>query len=158
MVFKMTIARLQLHQNHSWAAYLGALVDRCARKYKSAASLVGLDLSNYPKLYDYTAHRIDLRPLHEIWPLICVKYNRDIYDAQGELFMGNPAPENLFANYIHWRLWPALTEENEFVCNVLRTIDLLPCDNLKEAIYSLRINVYEHPMDTGLKIVNPGQE
>ena len=39
----MTIARLQLHQNHSWAAYLGALVDCCARKYKGATSLVSLD-------------------------------------------------------------------------------------------------------------------
>ena len=155
---KMTIAGLQRHQRESWIAYFGSLVDRCARRYRSAAALVSLDLSLYPKLHDYTAHRIDLYPLYDMWPLICSKYNRNVYDPQRELFIGNPAPENLFANYIHWRLWPALTEENEFVRNTLRVVELLPFSDKKASLQALIITITDHPMDSELTIINPGQE
>jgi len=140
------LSKLEIHQKESWAAYLGTLVDICARKYLAAADLVNLDLFDHPKLYDYKNQRINLFPIQNIWEPVCIKYNRYHSGEQGDIFIGMDAPEILFSNYIHWKLWPALTEDNEFVRNILRAVDILISTDPSGAAEALKIMIENHRM------------
>lgn len=101
--------------------------DQCLRRFTDAARLVGADLAQWPSLPSpWSDVRIDLAPLLPFWRSVCERYNRDIHDGQLDLLRDSNAPDVIFSEFIHWRLWPVVVSEHECVRNVLRAVGSLP--------------------------------
>lgn len=115
------------HQRAARVAYLGSLHERCVRRFRDAALLVGAELAQWPAVQNWPEHRAELGALGPFWTRVCERYNAGVYDPRPDLLRPDDAPDDLFSRFVHWRLWPLLVSDNECTRNVLRATGSLPC-------------------------------
>ena len=124
---------------------LSSLLSNCYERFLRAADLVNLR-GEVPERIRRA--RIEggtnLRPLFPAWNLICERYRNERYVPQLGLFREHK-DEVLedWGQFVYWELFPALVRENEFVRNVLRAIELLPCHSPDKAAAALVLYISE---------------
>lgn len=127
------------YQYFSFTSHVGALAQRCIRRFRDAAVLVGVDLSQWPMIENWASHRITFYDMRSFWDVICEKYNKEIYDPQ--LILSFPTSEiaifpyervgeeDLFSQFVYWKLWPIIVSDNDCVRNLIRVIEYIPSKN-----------------------------
>ena len=140
----MTLERLQEHQFASRLNYLHSLHDDCLQKFRSAALLVGADLTQWPHIDKFYDRTVNLSPLTRFWDTVCERYNREIFDSQRDLFVEDE-PTILFSKFIYHRLWRALVSnrESEVTRNILRAVMTIPSNDHKLAASALVHHIRE---------------
>jgi DNA-binding GntR family transcriptional regulator len=124
---------------------LSSLVDRCARRFVSAADLVGVKGREIERLRRSRYEGgTDLSRLLEGWDVLCTRYRRERYDAQASLIEDHGDQETRrWSEFLYWELFPSLEQEDEFVRNVLRAVELLPSRSPARAAAAIRHHLQE---------------
>lgn len=118
---------------------LSDLVNDCKRRFLEAAKLVGIRSPVIKGIEDalHNGH-VDMAPLLPAWEVICKRYRDERFDPQTSLFKDHHAESiELWGRFLYQELFPDLVQENEFVRNVLRAVQLLPCQSPPEAASAL---------------------
>lgn len=119
--------------------------------------LIGADPAQWPRLTQPADAKVDLAPLWPFWLAMIDRYNREVFDPQTELF-GEPEPQvTKFSQFVHWRVWSALAEDNECVRNVLRALRVLPSHDSQRAVNALVCFIRDVPIGTRMA-ADPGHE
>jgi hypothetical protein len=148
---------LRRHQVDSAAAYLFPLFDRCRLHFLNAVNLIGADPAQWPGLRQPADAKVDLGPLWPFWLAVIDRYNREVFDPQTELFGEREPQVTRFSQFVHWRVWPAVTGDNECVRNVLRALRVLPSHDSQRAVDALVCFIRELPI--GMRLAaDPGHE
>lgn len=123
-----------------------------------AARLIGADPAQWPDLVQSAEAKIDLGLLWPFWLVLVDRYNQELFDPQMQL-LGEPEPQlTRFSQFIHWRVWPALTGDDECVRNVLRATRALPSRDRQRAAEALVGYAQEMPFADRARVVDPGNE
>ena len=130
---------------------LSSLFSMCRSRFLKSAELVGLESDAIAKLREmgYT-ERVILTPLCDAWEVLCGRYVKECYDPQSSLFVHPPLTElaqlcsvdeqaDAWCSFVYHRLSGHLICDNEFVRNVLRAVNALPCKSSRDAATALRI-------------------
>ena len=140
----MNAQELIRHQREAAGTYLLALFNTCRRRYVGAMNLVQNSTASLPKLHTLgVTDSVDFVPLLPFWNTVCQRYMDELFDPQMELLSKTEPQLKAFSEYIHWLLIPTLSEDDETVRNVLRAMQVLPCNSSETAVQSLVAYVTE---------------
>lgn len=136
---------------------LSSLLSRCYGRYLTAADLVNLGGEVPERIRRAKVNGgTSLQPLVPAWDRICERYRNERYDPQVGLFRGheNEVLER-WGQFVYGELFPALVREHEFVRNVLRAVELLPCHSPGKAAAALVHCISEMYLPNGIPISDP---
>jgi hypothetical protein len=155
----MTVEEFSGLQREDGRRALSCLLQDCIRRFLAAGSLVGVDGPVFQKIRDArSGGHVDLAPLYPAWEVICERYRQERFDLQASLFKDHRV-ESLerWGQYLHWELFPHLLRENEFVRNVLRAAELLPCRSRDQAASALSHHLKEMSLPSGRPLWDPAE-
>ena len=144
----MSREKLRKHQWDAKLFYLDALARRCRRRFIEAAVLIGADLEQWPDLGRIGGPRVncDVGHLIPFWDELCAHYVTKFEQMQTSMLnimednaAGVLTPEAIFSQWIHWQMWPRMTEDDGVVRAVLRAVRCLPSRNPERAAEYLSI-------------------
>ncbi|HLJ48970.1 MAG TPA: hypothetical protein VKU01_23300 [Bryobacteraceae bacterium] len=149
----MTLEAFTKMQRDDGRRGLSSLLQDCVRRFLAAASLVGAEGPAIKRIQDARYEgNVDLTPLFPIWDLICERYRKERFDAQASLFKEHSQDVlERWGQFLHWELSPLFLRENEFVRNVLRAVDLLPCRSREQVVSAM----YQYISDMSLPYQRP---
>lgn len=137
----MTESEFRLFQQEDLRSVLSALLQGCVGRFLAAGNLIELDGPVFEAHHKARYGRyVSLEPLCGVWEIICERYMREQFDPQSSVFKDHRTELlEKWVQLLHWKLFPHLLRENEFVRNVLRATGLLPCrsrEGVEEALAS----------------------
>lgn len=141
----MTRREFAAYQKAHACEALSWLANDCIKRYLAAARLVGLQGAIADRIAEARCKGgQDLTPLLTVWDAVCERYRDERFDAQESLFEAHDAEvRREWSEFVHWKLFPRLLREDEFVRNVLRALRLLPCRDIADVVTALRCHVFE---------------
>jgi hypothetical protein len=94
--------------------------------------------------------RLNNQPLYPVWRLICERYRKERFNLQTTLFKEHEIEvQELWGQFLYWELFPHLLREDEFVRNVLRATDLIPCRMKHKSVSALIQHLEEMSLPFG---------
>lgn len=119
------------HEQHARAGnHLFELYQACARRYVEAADLLEVDGPVIAAIRKSFFGTVYLEPLLDVFQCVCERYNNEIYSPQTDLWDSDPHSDLVeWTRYFHSVFIPVLASKNHLVRDVLRVMDMLPCED-----------------------------
>ena len=134
----MTLKELASHQKTDRFHALSVLIDRCARRFRSAGDLVDIGGTVFEKIRESARERnFDTSALEQTWEVICARYRRDRFDAHPDLFNDHDV-ESLqrWREFIYREFFPTLLAEQRMCpeCSPRQRIASVPAKHVRRRI------------------------
>ena len=130
----MTEMNLTKYQSENANQNLLDLARSCRCRFLRAANLLEINNENIHALELAYSNTIDLRPLRPAWVHLCERYNTERVDFHPRLL--NEFVDDViqsWSKFVYHDLFPKLDQDDEFVRNVLRALDLIPSRSAENA-------------------------